>query len=92
MYRLYELAVNQSIQNKLRSEITSVLQRHDGKLTYEAMMDMPYLDQVINGKHKEEIKQIIYGTKIRTKYKIVTKDKVKECRIVKYRRCYIAKY
>lgn len=49
-FSLYELALNQSIQNKLRNEINDVIQRYDGKLTYEAIMDMPYLDQVINGK------------------------------------------
>jgi len=47
-FSLYELALNPSIQNKLRNEINSVIERHDGKLSYEAMMDMPYLDQVIN--------------------------------------------
>ncbi|XP_030555359.1 probable cytochrome P450 6a14 [Drosophila novamexicana] len=46
-YALFELAKNQSIQQKLREEIRRVLQAH-GKLTYEAMMEMPYLDQVIN--------------------------------------------
>lgn len=49
-FSLYELASNQNIQNKLRNEIETVIQRYDGKLTYEAIMDMPYLDQVINGK------------------------------------------
>lgn len=48
-FTLYELAINQNIQDKLRSEINDAIKRHDGKLTYEAMMDIPYLDQVING-------------------------------------------
>ncbi|KAM8717479.1 hypothetical protein ACLKA7_004211 [Drosophila subpalustris] len=46
-YALFELAKNEDIQNKLRAEIQSVLQQH-GKLTYEAMMEMKYLDQVVN--------------------------------------------
>lgn len=45
-----ELAQNVQIQEKLRNEIVEVLQRHDGKITYDAIMDMPYLDKVINGK------------------------------------------
>ncbi|KAF2902947.1 hypothetical protein ILUMI_03247 [Ignelater luminosus] len=44
---LYELAVNQDIQDLLREEINFVLERHDGKLSYEAMMEMKYLEQVI---------------------------------------------
>ncbi|KAH8415081.1 hypothetical protein KR215_002232, partial [Drosophila sulfurigaster] len=46
-YALFELARNEDSQRKLRSEIQSVLQKH-GNLTYEAMMEMTYLDQVIN--------------------------------------------
>lgn len=45
-----ELAQNVQIQEKLRNEIVEVLQRHDGKITYDAIMDMPYLDKVVNGK------------------------------------------
>ncbi|XP_051858217.1 probable cytochrome P450 6a14 [Drosophila albomicans] len=46
-YALFELAKNKDSQSKLRTEIQSVLQKH-GKLTYGAMMEMTYLDQVIN--------------------------------------------
>ncbi|KAH8263081.1 hypothetical protein KR044_004094, partial [Drosophila immigrans] len=46
-YTLFELAKNDDIQHKLRTEIQSVLQKH-GKLTYDAMMEMTYLDQVVS--------------------------------------------
>ncbi|KAH8377622.1 hypothetical protein KR093_006318, partial [Drosophila rubida] len=46
-YALLELAKNQDCQRKLRSEIQSVLEKH-GELTYEAMLEIQYLDQVIN--------------------------------------------
>lgn len=48
-FALYELASNQEIQDKVRAEINSVLKEHDGKITYDSMMDMKYLGQVIDG-------------------------------------------
>lgn len=48
-FALYELAVNQDIQDKLRAEIHSVLDRHDNSVTYEAVSEMTYLDKVLNG-------------------------------------------
>ncbi|XP_014244487.1 cytochrome P450 6a2-like [Cimex lectularius] len=47
-YALYELAFNQDIQKTLREEIDEVLAKHGGKPTYEALQEMPYLEQVIN--------------------------------------------
>ncbi|XP_041448424.1 cytochrome P450 6a22 [Drosophila obscura] len=43
---LFELAKNPSVQQKLRHEITVALRKH-GQLTYEAMLEMRYLDQTI---------------------------------------------
>lgn len=45
---LYELARNLEIQQKLRDEINRVLEKHNGKITYDAMMEMTYMDQCIN--------------------------------------------
>lgn len=47
-YTLYELAMNQDIQNKLRNEIAETTTRH-GSITYESLMEMTYLDRVIFG-------------------------------------------
>lgn len=46
---LLELALNQDIQNKLRKDIRTVLEKHDGKLTMEVVNNMKYLDKVVNG-------------------------------------------
>jgi hypothetical protein len=46
---LYELSLHQDIQDRLREEIDVVLQKHDGKLTYEGIQEMEYLDKVVSG-------------------------------------------
>lgn len=45
-----ELALNPDIQNRLRAEIISYLEQTDGKMTYDTISEMKYLDQVVNGK------------------------------------------
>lgn len=47
-YCLYELALHQDIQNKVREEIDEILKKH-GELTYNAVNEMTYLHKVING-------------------------------------------
>ena len=47
---LYELACNPDIQARLREEIDSMLSKHGGEMTYEAIHEIQYLDKVINGK------------------------------------------
>nr|AKZ17692.1 cytochrome P450 monooxygenase CYP6BQ33 [Tenebrio molitor] len=47
-FALYELATNPDIQEKLRDEINSVLANHEGQMTYDAMMEMTYMEKVIH--------------------------------------------
>ncbi|XP_063234085.1 probable cytochrome P450 6a14 [Bacillus rossius redtenbacheri] len=44
---VYELALNPGVQRRLLDEIDSVLQRHGGVMSYEAVQEMEYLDRVI---------------------------------------------
>ncbi|XP_054091078.1 uncharacterized protein LOC105219723 [Zeugodacus cucurbitae] len=46
-FALYELALNQKVQTKLRQEITETLEKQEGKLTAESLNEMQYLDMVI---------------------------------------------
>lgn len=47
---LYELGRHEKIQQKVRDEIETVLKKYDGKVTYDAIIEMSYLNQVISGK------------------------------------------
>ncbi|XP_021930152.1 cytochrome P450 6j1-like [Zootermopsis nevadensis] len=47
-FALYELAFHQDEQQKLRTEITQVLSKHQGELTYDALQEMLYLDMVVS--------------------------------------------
>ena len=46
---LFELAINQDIQDKVREEVLKVKKAHDGKITYDALGEMHYLHMVFNG-------------------------------------------
>lgn len=49
-FTVLELAQNPDIQEKARQEINRVLKKY-GKVTYDAIMEMDYLEKVINGKY-----------------------------------------
>jgi cytochrome P450 family 6 len=46
---LHELALNRDIQERVQKEIDAVLKSHGNELTYEAIQEMVYLDNVISG-------------------------------------------
>lgn len=45
---LYELAKNPDVQERLRQEINRAIEANGGEMTYDTVMNIPYLDQVIN--------------------------------------------
>lgn len=47
-FATYLLALNQDIQDKLRSEVDQTLAENNGELTYEVIQNMKYLDNVIS--------------------------------------------
>ena len=49
-YCMYELAKNPEIQQKAHAEIDEVLKKHDGRITYESISDMKYLECCLDGK------------------------------------------
>lgn len=52
-FTLHALAVHKDAQNKCRQEISQVLKKHGGKLTYEAISELSYVESVINGEYSE---------------------------------------
>lgn len=49
-FLLYELALHQDIQDKVRDEINAMLQKTSGEITNSDLNTLPYTDQVISGK------------------------------------------
>ncbi|XP_060524722.1 cytochrome P450 6a2-like isoform X2 [Cylas formicarius] len=47
-FTLYELALNQEIQSKVRETVNKVLDGHNGEITYESIQEMTYLENAIN--------------------------------------------
>ncbi|XP_047097787.1 cytochrome P450 6k1-like [Schistocerca piceifrons] len=45
---LYELALHEDIQRNVQQEIDTVLERHGGCITYDAIAEMSYLDNVVS--------------------------------------------
>ncbi|XP_055545083.1 probable cytochrome P450 6a14 [Wyeomyia smithii] len=45
---LYELAKNPDIQERLRSEIETAIAENNGEITYDLLMGIKYLDNVVN--------------------------------------------
>lgn len=42
------MALNQDIQDRLRNEIDEVLSKHEDEINYDGVMEMKYLDMVLN--------------------------------------------
>jgi len=40
-----------------QQEILQVLSKHDGKVTYDGIQDMSYLDRVVSGEERNQYKQ-----------------------------------
>lgn len=49
---IYELAKSQEAQIKAYEEIVKILDNHDGKLTYESMNEMKYIENCLDGEYK----------------------------------------
>jgi len=71
---LYELSLHQDIQDRVRQETDVVLQKHDGKLTYEGILEMEYLDKFFQV--KQSFKRILRNRTYILEYCNVTSTSV----------------
>ncbi|KAL1509564.1 hypothetical protein ABEB36_004277 [Hypothenemus hampei] len=51
-YGAHELAMNKDVQDKLRAEIRETHKVSNGKLSYDALLNMKYMDMVFCGRRK----------------------------------------
>jgi len=58
-FALYELALHPEIQQSVRAEILQVLSEHNGKLTYDGIQGLSYLDSVVSGEEIREVKSYL---------------------------------
>ena len=49
-YCLYELSLNQKLQDVTRKSIGSIAEKYQGRFTYEAVNELHFVEQCINGK------------------------------------------
>lgn len=49
-YCLYELSLKQDVQEKARQSVKAVMKNHENEFSYEAMMEMDYIENCINGR------------------------------------------
>lgn len=47
-FTMYELALQPKIQDKVRKEINTVIAKYGGQITYEGIMEMTYMEMVVN--------------------------------------------
>ncbi|KAK4881418.1 hypothetical protein RN001_004737 [Aquatica leii] len=72
----YELALNTVIQDKLRSEIRDTLAEYDGKITYEALSKMTYMDMIIKETLRKYPPLLSINRKCVKTYKVPNRDLV----------------
>lgn len=49
-FTIYELALNQDVQRRLQEEIDVMWEEQNGKITFEVISQMKYLDMVVSGR------------------------------------------
>ncbi|XP_051167080.1 cytochrome P450 6k1-like [Leptopilina boulardi] len=67
---LFELAKHREIQNKLRNQINNAIVKNNGKITYEMLTEMQYLDMILSETLRKYPTMPIIDRKATSDYKI----------------------
>lgn len=59
IYTLFELSYNQALQDKARENVEKVLAKHNDQFTYEALCEMDYIENCVNGERNRMVWSII---------------------------------
>lgn len=51
----HAMALNPDMQNKIREEVRTVMANNDGKMSYDALKELKYMDMFIAGKINSKI-------------------------------------
>jgi len=75
-FTIFELAKNPDVLKKLMDDIEQTLDKHDGKITYESLQDMKYLDLCISETIRKYTVLPILNRECTADYPIPGSDKV----------------
>lgn len=73
-YTLYELSLHPEIQEKVRQEVKRITEKHGGEITYDAIMEMNYMEMVVNEAIRKYPTLPILNRLVTTDYKIPDTD------------------
>ncbi|XP_049832756.1 cytochrome P450 6k1-like [Schistocerca gregaria] len=77
-FTLHELALNPDIQSKLHDEIDAVLKENGGKISYDAIRKMTYLDKVVSESLRKHPPAAVLNRECNQDYKIPDSDVILE--------------
>ncbi|XP_076289946.1 cytochrome P450 6k1-like [Lasioglossum baleicum] len=75
---LHELALHMDVQTTLRNEILDALEKNDGKITYDMIMTLPYLDMVVSETLRKHPPLGFLERVVNTNYKVPNSDLILE--------------
>ncbi|XP_051162909.1 cytochrome P450 6B4-like [Leptopilina boulardi] len=75
-FLIIDMANQPAIQEKVRNEIVSLLKKYNGKLTYDALKEMTYLEKVLNESQRMHHITGIFSKICTKKIKLVGKDEL----------------
>ncbi|CAH0555972.1 unnamed protein product [Brassicogethes aeneus] len=77
-FALFEMSLNQDVQERVRQEVKEVLDRHNGEINYDSIMEMKYMEQVMKETLRMFSPATVFSRKCVQDYKVPGSDLVIE--------------